>query len=443
MKNFLVCILCLLCLFSCKREYSFEQGKLSAGNLEKDAAGNCAPMAVSGSFIAREAINTNNYAEVSVHVTSTGGYTITTDTINGYSFNASGSFSDTGTFTVKLKPQGKPLQQGINDFTVNYNTSQCILSVTVDANPADPAAFILSGAPAQCMNALVGGVFIKGVATDTSNKVKIGLVVTTPGAYTITTNTVNGYSFSGSGSLAAAGLQFVTLAATGTPLTPGTDNFTVTAGASSCNFNNTVSSSVTVINNDYFPLTNNSFWTYDNTSYPNDSIERKIIDTATRNGHVYKVMDERIPFRGHQQLFFRKDGSDYHEYASVDKYTGSVTYSPSLLADIPFLKENIVAGDAWMSAEFSATASFGQVILIRYSFSCVAANSTASINGNNFVNVHKLRMRPEIRSLSGPWGGTFEVYDLYYAKGVGLIYVKKARNNFVESEQFLRRWQVN
>jgi hypothetical protein len=114
-----------------------------------------------------------------------------------------------------------------------------------------------------------------------------------------------------------------------------------------------------------------------------------------------------------------------------------------MLADILFLKENIVAGDAWMSDEYTANASFGQIIMIRYSFSCVAANSTASINGNAFANVLKIRMRPEIRSLSGPWGGTFEVYDLYYAKGVGLIYVKKTRNNFVESEQFLRRWQVN
>jgi hypothetical protein len=52
-------------------------------------------------------------------------------------------------------------------------------------------------------------------------------------------------------------------------------------------------------------------------------------------------------------------------------------------------------------------------------------------------------MRPQIKSETGPWGGTFEQYDLYYAKGIGLIYARKTKNGFVESEQFLRRWQVN
>jgi hypothetical protein len=60
--------------------------------------------------------------------------------------------------------------------------------------------------------------------------------VGTPAAYTITTNTVNGVSFSKSGTFTATGLQSVALTGTGTPSASGPQNFTVTFGTTTCTF---------------------------------------------------------------------------------------------------------------------------------------------------------------------------------------------------------------
>lgn len=443
MNKYLLFLLFSFLYLSCKKEHSLEKGQLSSGYLASDGAGNCGPITVSGTFTAREPIPAGNYAQVNVIVKTPGTYSIQTDTVNGYSFSANGFFPDTGTLSVKLNAHGTPLKQGIDDFIVLYNSSSCHLAVTVNANAADPASFTLNGSPGKCMNAVTSGVLIKGIATDTSNKVTIEVSVTTPGAYSISSNTVNGYSFSGTGSFLNTGLQLVTLTATGTPAAEGVNSFMVTAGPSSCSFTDTVKVAVAPANSDYFPLTDASFWVYDNTSYPNDSIVRRITGINTTNGQQYKIMDEQVPFIGHHQLFFRKNASDYYEYASGDEYTGAVVFSPPILKDVKFLQDNLATGDAWMSDEFKGPASFGQVILIRYDYTCTAANSTANINGNVFVNVHKVRMRPQIRSESGPWNGTGEMYDFYFAKGVGLVYIKKTKLGYVESEQFLRRWQVN
>jgi hypothetical protein len=441
-KCWLYLLFWILCL-SCKKEYSLEKGQVSAGYLASDGVGNCGQITIKGRFTARETIPADSYAEVNVIVKRTGSFSIKTDTINGYSFSASGNFADTGSVNVKLNAHGTPAKQGIDDFMVVYDSSICQLSVTVNANSADPASFTLNGAPGKCMNASVSGVLVKGIATDTSNKVTIGVLVNTPGAYSISTNTANGYSFSGSGSFLNTGLQLVTLTATGTPAIEGVNSFSVTAGPSSCSFTDTVRIAVAPSNSDYFPLTDASFWVYNDDSNPGDSIVRTIVGAISTNGQQYKIMDEQVPFMGHHQLLFRKNIYDYLEYASGDEYTGTVVFSPQILKDMRFLSDNLATGDAWTSDEFKGPASFGQVILIRYDFKCIAANSTANINGNIFANVHKLRMLPQIRSESGPWGPTNELYELYYAKGVGLIYVKRVKGGYAEYERSLRRWQVN
>ena len=127
----------------------------------------------------------------------------------------------------------------------------------------------------------------------------------------------------------------------------------------------------------------------------------------------------------------------------LHKYTESFTYGPQLYGDILFLKEGISTNDVWYSKEYSGTASFGQVLLLRYQFTCTNASAGVNINGKVFANVYKIRMIPQIRSLMADYGNTGEVYDYYYAKGVGLIYAKKVTNGFRKFEQKLNNWFVN
>ncbi|HEU4860291.1 MAG TPA: hypothetical protein VFT15_10660, partial [Chitinophagaceae bacterium] len=96
---------------ACQKEASFEKGNSSAsvGSLSVDASGNCLGAVVSGTYYKDTAIKASNYVDVSVQVDTAGTYTISSDTVNGYYFKATGSFTGTGTQVVRLSGGGKPL----------------------------------------------------------------------------------------------------------------------------------------------------------------------------------------------------------------------------------------------------------------------------------------------------------------------------------------------
>lgn len=92
------------------------------------------------------------------------------------------------------------------------------------------------GGTVICSSAVINGAYLAGVALTSANTVMISVDVTTIGAYTIYTNTVNGYSFSRSGNFTFTGKQNVTLLGSGTPVATDIYTFTVTFGTSTCNF---------------------------------------------------------------------------------------------------------------------------------------------------------------------------------------------------------------
>lgn len=120
----------LFLIVSCQKEKSYEQGKASKGSLQ-GAFGDCLSKAVSGTYTAAKALNDSNYIDVTVDVTEGGKYTVYTDTLNGYFFRASGTFTTTGSNTVRLKGFGSPGTAGTNDFTVFFDSTFCSISVVV------------------------------------------------------------------------------------------------------------------------------------------------------------------------------------------------------------------------------------------------------------------------------------------------------------------------
>lgn len=240
MRYLLIGLLALLTLgivYSCKKELSVEYGTAAKGSLQS-SAGNCLPKTLGGSYVATKALNDSNYLDVTVNVTSTGPYKIFTDTLNGYAFLATGTFSNTGTTTVRLKGGGQPLLPGTDDFTVYFDTTFCDVAVVVlpAGSTGGAATYTLVGAPGACGSFTSFGNYVKDTALDNRNYVTVNVNITSPGTYSITTNTVNGYSFSGSGTFGATGVQTVKLQGTGKPVAAGTDAFTVTAGTSTCTF---------------------------------------------------------------------------------------------------------------------------------------------------------------------------------------------------------------
>ncbi len=107
------------------------------------------------------------------------------------------------------------------------------------------------GTGGSCSGNVVNGMYVSGSALNSSNTVTMHANVTTQGTWSITTNTVNGYSFSGSGTFTGTGTQQVTLNGSGTPAAGQTDTFTATADNSggTCTFSVTVMGTVTGANN--------------------------------------------------------------------------------------------------------------------------------------------------------------------------------------------------
>lgn len=86
----------------------------------------------------------------------------------------------------------------------------------------------------------IGGSYAINEALTSSHSIGAKINVTKAGTYTIHTDTVNGYSFTGTGTFAKTGEQNVILLGSGTPVMPGKDVFTITFSESACQINITV-----------------------------------------------------------------------------------------------------------------------------------------------------------------------------------------------------------
>jgi hypothetical protein len=435
-------VVVMLC--GCQRELSFQDSQLSVGAIQKDLSGNCLPINISGTYITGRSFNDSNYIEVLVHITKPGAFVIRTDSINGYAFKATGGFKNPGDFTVRLPGNGKPLKSGANNFNVYYDTSNCQASIIV-RDPGNNATFVLQGSPNTCINDTLVGTFVKGTALDTNSKVIISVNVSTPGNYIVSTNQVNGYSFSGSGVFTATGVQTITLTASGTPLNPGSDVFKVSAGNTSCSFSVAVYTPIVVTGTDHYPLTHNSYWVYDDLLHAGDSIRHTVTDTLTINNHVYSIKKEELEILGPFQYFYRRTGDDYFEYCIADKYTSFFALATPQYVDLKFMQENLSSGASWVSQEFSGIGYAGQNVHVRYNFFCLNANATVVVNQKAFSNVYIIELKPQTRSDSTAFSFTGEDFIFYYAKGVGLVYekeIKTGAGTFTFIEWALRNWQV-
>lgn len=226
---------------SCQKEVSIEKGGTAKYSFD-GGTGSCTGAILSGAFTAGTPVTSANTVTLSVTVDSVGSYTISTDTVNGISFSASGDFNSTGVQNIILAASGTPAAAGISNFTPGDNG--CTFSVTVAANTGGSggtATYSLSGGISSCTGALVAGTFTAGTATSSGNTVVLNVTVDKVGTYNISTNSVNGITFTRTGSFTTTGAQTITLTASGTPTSAGT--FAFKPGANGCSFDVTVAGS--------------------------------------------------------------------------------------------------------------------------------------------------------------------------------------------------------
>lgn len=96
------------------------------------------------------------------------------------------------------------------------------------------AVYSYVNASNSCTNAAVKGTYTAGAAVTIANAVTLQVTVESPGSFVISTATINGVTFKGSGTFSMSGVQNLNLLAVGTPLSAGT--FTYVPGANGCAF---------------------------------------------------------------------------------------------------------------------------------------------------------------------------------------------------------------
>lgn len=394
-------------------------------------AGSTCSFTPAGIYVKDSTLNASHTVSVQVNVTTVGSYSITTNTVNGYSFAAAGVFGATGPQSIILQGTGKPLAAGTNLFTATAGSSTCTFSITVSAT-----------APASCGTAQ--GTFTAGTALTSANNIVITHNYAAAGPYTVTANTVNGYTFGPSAITAIVGNNMITLNGTGTPLAAGTNTFTVNFGdGTTCTFVVTVVAGTPVTNNDYFPLTANSYWTYVSpVTAPTDTIKKINNSTATAGGNTYRSFEvfDNAGASAYEE-YYRRNGNDYFEYTFVDFYS-QLTFDNDVEGDILFLKEGLSLNQTWMSAEFSGTEG-GAAKKLRYTFKCIDPAATVTVNGKSYSNVYKVTMQPEVSTNGGTtWTAESIVWESWYAKGVGLVQQKVSQGANSLTTQSLRFYQV-
>src|SRR5215203_604324 len=91
-----------------------------------------------------------------------------------------------------------------------------------------------------CLPKTINGTYVAGTALSSTNTMDVTVNVAAKGAYSIYTNTVNGYSFKSTGNFTSTGLQTVNLKGSGTPTSLGNNVFTVYFDSTQCDVTVTV-----------------------------------------------------------------------------------------------------------------------------------------------------------------------------------------------------------
>ena len=155
----------------------------------------------------------------------------------------SGYFNTTGIQQVELKGYGVPVVPDTTQFVFSFGNSACNFSVinVIDTTTGPKNAFFkLLGTPSNCSNIKVAGIYKSGVATDTSNYIIAQVNAITTGGYTISTNIIDGITFSYNGVFTQKGVQSIKIPAIGTPQKSGNNNFVLIGSTGNCIFTVTV-----------------------------------------------------------------------------------------------------------------------------------------------------------------------------------------------------------
>ncbi|KAA9041746.1 hypothetical protein FW778_06930 [Ginsengibacter hankyongi] len=138
------------------------------------------------------------------------------------STNISGTFSGSA-----LNSSNKLIQITQGKFTSSFSNT---------GSGGGVSSGVLGDSSGRCKPVKLAGTYSQGVALDSSNTVQVQVTVAKAGTYSIKTNTINGVSFSKTGTFTSTGVQNITLTGSGIPTNAGDQHFTLSYGNSQCDF---------------------------------------------------------------------------------------------------------------------------------------------------------------------------------------------------------------
>ena len=195
----------------------------------------------------------------------------------------------------------------------------------------------------------------------------------------------------------------------------------ITCFQSSCSFTITCLPG-TPANTDYFPLTQNSRWSYDvvdiGVTDP-DSLSKRSDVQSTILGNTYRNFRHGYANVLTDVAYYRKQGNDYYEYILADTFS-LLSFDVSQYGEILFLKENAPVNTTWESQEFLGNIN-GVAGKMKYTFKIDLVNTNLTVNGVNYTNVIKVSWKCLVDDGTG--GGYVDdaIHESYYARGIGLI----------------------
>jgi len=417
-------VLVVVFFTACQKELQFDaipDDGLALGTL-KSSSDNCLPSSVSGDYTKDTILKSTNFVEVTIDVTKIGNYTIKTDTIAGMSFSAIGTVNALGLNIVKLIGVGTPTSTGTKIFTVKFGNSICRIFVPVVSGANPNSIYTLGGAPGNCSGVTSGiGIYTAGTTVGATHTVTLSATVTNPGIYTLNTGaSINGLSFSGTGSFAANGIFPVVLTATGTPTVAGSFNYTASNGTSSCTFTITVIAAPPVPNLDYIPQTSFTNWTtrlvggtLADTTFIQVSANSRTFGTNT-----YKIFERKVLGNPTDSFFNRKNGGLYYQY--IDGNLGVL--DNSINKEYLVLDSTKLVAQNWTSNNLGPNSAMGFIITdIRIKATIIAKGATFTVNGITYTNVIEVDYAYEVTIL-GLGNLPIANEKRRYAKGIGVIY---------------------
>jgi len=267
----------------------------------------------------------------------------------------------------------------------------------------------------NCQLIIVKGTYKVDTLFTDSNYLLVQLNITSRGHYKVSTDSSNGFWFIDSGYALNTGLQTVKIRGYGKPLLPIVTTKTISYDSSFCQINIDCGALPIITNDDYFPTTIGSNWTY----YVGTTLTNNFTTTVSSlyaiiGTNAYSIFTTPYPSYN-DTSFYRKDGNgNYYQFVSLfDTSSGPIDY--------PFLKDYKNVGDYWECDTVQAI-YYGQYITAKYGFTIIAKNQTYTFNNIQYTNVIKVKEEYFEKALSSPSFSSSLDYDYsYYAKGKGWI----------------------